>query len=395
MSAAHPAISRWWKRGEPVIRAQGAIAGFPVRVPMVDVNAIGAGGGSIAWLDGAGGLRVGPHSAGSEPGPACYGRGGEEATVTDASVVLGWLDPAYFAGGSVALDPSLARAAIERRIAPTAWPIGGRRGAWHPSRRQRADGRGHPARIDPSWPAIRGISRWLRWVAPGRSMPPRWRRELGIGNVLIPRHPGVLSAAGLLAAPIEHEVTTAFPRPLAGLDFADVRRVLNELDGSCARLMAEESLGEHACVHTVLRRCLVHRPILPPGSAARRRCIRSARRAVSRLSGAARSYLRPCDRTARRDRQPACRCIAPAAATIWMKARIARSTPIRASRRVRSASPVARAPVQAPIYHRAAMPAGFTCTGPAIIEQDDTTTLIEPGWHGTVLDNGNLLLTRG
>ena len=103
--------------GEPVIRAQGSIAGFPVRVPMVDVNAIGAGGGSIAWLDGAGGLRVGPHSAGSEPGPACYGRGGEEATVTDASVVLGWLDPAYFAGGSVTLDPSLARAAIEHRIA--------------------------------------------------------------------------------------------------------------------------------------------------------------------------------------------------------------------------------------------------------------------------------------
>ena len=82
--------------GEPVIRAQGSIAGFPVRVPMVDVNAIGAGGGSIAWLDGAGGLRVGPHSAGSEPGPACYGRGGEEATVTDASVVLGWLDPGLF-----------------------------------------------------------------------------------------------------------------------------------------------------------------------------------------------------------------------------------------------------------------------------------------------------------
>ena len=103
--------------GEPVIRAQGSIAGFPVRVPMVDVNAIGAGGGSIAWLDGAGGLRVGPHSAGSEPGPACYGRGGEEATVTDASVVLGWLDPAYFAGGAVSLDPSLAHAAIERRIA--------------------------------------------------------------------------------------------------------------------------------------------------------------------------------------------------------------------------------------------------------------------------------------
>ena len=103
--------------GEPVIRPEGRIAGYPVRVPMVDVNAIGAGGGSIAWLDGAGGLRVGPHSAGSDPGPACYGRGGMEATVTDASVVLGWLDPAYFAGGTLKLDPALSYAAIETKVA--------------------------------------------------------------------------------------------------------------------------------------------------------------------------------------------------------------------------------------------------------------------------------------
>ena len=88
-------------------------------------------------------------------------------------------------------------------------------------------------------------------------------------------------------------------------------------------------------------------------------------------------------------------CIAPAAATIWTKAPTARSTPIRASRRVAIRVAGARAPVQAAIYHRAAMPAGLTFAGPAIVEQDDTTTLVEPGWRGTVLDNGNLLLTRG
>ena len=79
--------------GKPLVRPEGLIDGYPVRVPMVDVNAIGSGGGSIAWLDSAGGLRVGPHSAGSEPGPACYGRGGKQATVTDASIVLGLLNP--------------------------------------------------------------------------------------------------------------------------------------------------------------------------------------------------------------------------------------------------------------------------------------------------------------
>jgi len=81
---------------------------------MVDVNSIGSGGGSIAWLDAAGGLRVGPQSAGSEPGPACYARGGTEATVTDASIVLGYLDPEYFAGGKVKLKPELAREAVAR-----------------------------------------------------------------------------------------------------------------------------------------------------------------------------------------------------------------------------------------------------------------------------------------
>ncbi len=229
--------------GEPVIRAQGNITGFPVRVPMVDVNAIGAGGGSVAWLDGAGGLRVGPRSAGSEPGPACYGRGGEEPTVTDASVVLGWLDPAYFAGGSVSLDPGLARAAIERCIAQ---PLGlsvedAALGIHRVVNAQMVEGmrlvsirRG----LDP---------RRFTLVALGGAGPihaTSLAAELGIGNVLIPRHPGVLSAAGLLAAPIEHEMAIAFPRPLAGLDIAAVRRVLDGLDRTCAGLMAEESTGE-------------------------------------------------------------------------------------------------------------------------------------------------------
>jgi N-methylhydantoinase A/oxoprolinase/acetone carboxylase beta subunit len=103
--------------GEPLIRPEGVIDGFSVRVPMVDVTAIGSGGGSIAVLDAAGALRVGPESAGSEPGPACYGRGGTAPTVTDASVVLGYLDPDYFAGGSLRLDRERAYAAVEAAIA--------------------------------------------------------------------------------------------------------------------------------------------------------------------------------------------------------------------------------------------------------------------------------------
>jgi N-methylhydantoinase A/oxoprolinase/acetone carboxylase beta subunit len=228
--------------GEPVIRAQGSIAGFPVRVPMVDVNAIGAGGGSIAWLDGAGGLRVGPHSAGSEPGPACYGRGGEEATVTDASVVLGWLDPAYFAGGSVSLDPSRARAVIEQRIAR---PLG-------LSAEDAALGIHRVVNAQ----MVEGI----RLVSIRRGLDPR-RFTLvalgGAGPIHATRLPPNLVSARADPAPSRCAVGRGsarradrarsgdrVPRPLAGLDFADVRRVLGELDDTCARLMAEESIGD-------------------------------------------------------------------------------------------------------------------------------------------------------
>jgi N-methylhydantoinase A len=379
--------------GEPVIRAQGTIAGFPVRVPMVDVNAIGAGGGSIAWLDGAGGLRVGPHSAGSEPGPACYGRGGETATVTDASVVLGWLDPAYFAGGAVSLDPSLARAAIERTIAT---PLGlsvedAALGIHRVVNAQMVEGirlvsirRG----LDP---------RRFTLVALGGAGPihaTALAAELGIGSVLIPRHPGVLSAAGLLAAPIEHEVATAFPRPLAGLAFVDIRRVLDDLDRQCARLMAEESIGDmpvsvqySADVWYIGQSYHLEVPI--------------AVDAPEPLAALYRDFLALHDRIyGHATEQPVAivnlRTVHRAGGSDHLDEGVYRplaADPRKPSRVIRVAG--ARAPVQAAIYHRGAMPAGLTFAGPAIVEQDDTTTLVEPGWRGTVLDNGNLLLTRG
>src|SRR5207302_2494522 len=101
------------REGKALLASEGSIGPYPVRTPMVDVNTIGAGGGSIAWIDAAGGLRVGPRSAGAEPGPACYARGGEAATVTDASLVLGYLDPGRFAGGSMPLDVAAAERALE------------------------------------------------------------------------------------------------------------------------------------------------------------------------------------------------------------------------------------------------------------------------------------------
>ena len=93
------------------------VGGHPVLTPMIDLVTIGAGGGSVAYIDEAGGFNVGPRSAGSEPGPACYGRGGEEPTVTDAQVVLGRLDPDLALGGDLKLDADLARKAVEEKVA--------------------------------------------------------------------------------------------------------------------------------------------------------------------------------------------------------------------------------------------------------------------------------------
>ncbi len=103
--------------GEPRLKSEGEFEGYPVKIPLMDVEGIGAGGGSIAWVDAGGALNVGPQSAGADPGPACYGQGGELPTVTDANLVLGRLNPEYFLGGEMELDVEAARRSIQEHIA--------------------------------------------------------------------------------------------------------------------------------------------------------------------------------------------------------------------------------------------------------------------------------------
>ena len=378
------------ENGEPVIRPQGMIAGYTVRIPMVDVNAIGAGGGSLAWLDAAGGLRVGPESAGSDPGPACYARGGERPTVTDASVVLGWLDPAYFAGGALRLDPARAREAIERVIAR---PLGlgveeAALGIHRVANAQMTEGirlvsirRG----LDP---------RLFALVALGGAGPIHacsLASELAIGTVLIPRHPGVLSAAGLLAAPVEHEVAAAFPRKLDGLDVAELRRALDDLDARCLALMAkeqvkglQESRQYFADMWYVGQSYHIGVPItldVPDPIAALYRAFLALHERIyghATKSPAAIVNLRAVHRAGGATDTPDTE-YAPA-----------EGDPHKGHRDIRVAG--VAGPVSADILARERMKPSMSFTGPAIIEQADTTTLVEPGWTGTVLPNGTLSL---
>jgi len=233
--------------GRPTLRSEGEIEGYPVRVNMVDVNAIGAGGGSLVWLDAARGLRVGPGSAGAEPGPACYGRGGDRATVTDASIVLGYLNPEYFAGGSINIDPQRAYDVIEKTIAE---PLGfsverAAQGIHRVVNAQMAEG-------------VRAVSlnrgfdpRRFSLVALGGAGPVHATAladELGITKIIVPRHPGVLSAIGLLMAPIEHEAIVALQQALAVLSPSVITSALQKLDNRCRDLMVAEGVSTSGTV---------------------------------------------------------------------------------------------------------------------------------------------------
>jgi len=180
------------------------IAGYPILVPMIDVHTVGAGGGSIAYVDAGGAFRVGPRSAGAEPGPACYGRGGEEATVTDANVVLGRLRPEYFLGGGMKIDPGLATQAIERLSAQLEIGIPETAAGvitlvnhnMANAIRSRTIQKGH----DP---------RGFTLVAFGGAGPlhaAEVARSLGIPQVLVPVFPGLTSAIGLLSTDLKYDL---------------------------------------------------------------------------------------------------------------------------------------------------------------------------------------------
>ena len=149
-------------------------SGLPIKAPVIDMIEIGAGGGSIAAIDEVGLLRVGPHSAGADPGPACYGRGGTEPTVTDANLLLGYYDPGFFLGGRMALDRDAAERALAARRRP-ARPVGGRDRLGHPSRRDREHGRrgAHPHRREGQGPAR--ATPWSASAAPARRTRPASR----------------------------------------------------------------------------------------------------------------------------------------------------------------------------------------------------------------------------
>jgi N-methylhydantoinase A len=237
------------QNGEPSI-AQGyyiggLASGHPVMLPVVDIIEVGTGGGSIAWIDEVGALKVGPRSAGGHPGPVCYGQGGTAPTVTDANVILGRLSPSRFLGGEMPLDVEGAREAIRTTIAE---PL-------DLSIEAAALGIIKIAVAEMSL-AVRGVSvergydpRDFAMVGFGGAGPlhsAQIARELHVPTLIIPRVPGHFSALGMLMSDLRHDYVRTYYKSLADSDFDDIRRIFSGMVAEARELLLNEGTAADA-----------------------------------------------------------------------------------------------------------------------------------------------------
>lgn len=227
--------------GKESVVLQTDLEGFPIRAPMVDIHSIGAGGGSIAWTE-SGALRVGPRSAGAEPGPACYGKGGTEATVTDANVVLGRIDPDTFLGGRMTLDEAASR----KVVADFAKKL-------NLSPEKMAEGiidviNSKMANAIRTMTISKGIDpREFSLIAYGGAGPMHAMliaEELEIGKVIVPNVAGQFSAWGMLNADIRHDMSQQFNSRLDQLDWEAVQSAFAGMQKELQDLLASEGVAD-------------------------------------------------------------------------------------------------------------------------------------------------------
>ncbi|HML13299.1 MAG TPA: hydantoinase/oxoprolinase family protein [Xanthobacteraceae bacterium] len=367
--------------------------GLTVRTPMIEITTIGAGGGSIAFVDGGGILQVGPHSAGAEPGPACYGLGNDRPTVTDANVLTGRIDAARPIGGKIArLDADAARHAIATHVGK---PLGLDEMAAAEAIIRVANSRmagairlvsierGHDPRAFVAMPFGGG----------GALHAGALIKEVGLAKALIPRHPGVTSALGCVIADVRHDFVTTVNRLLDEVDVAalggEVRRLTREgaalVEGAKVQLSGCDTLVELDMSYVGQTHTVAVTLAGPLDAAAIRAAFEARYRAAygRLLEGIAMRVLNL--RVAVIGRRPKLDLIglAPKPGGSVQAAQ-------RGTRRVYVDGRYA----ETPVYARLDLPAGAVVPGPAILEQPDTTILIDAGLAGSVDRFGNVILER-
>ena len=374
--------------GEPAISAEKDIAyGIPVRVPMVDVHTIGAGGGSIARVTSAGLLAVGPHSAGSVPGPVGYGRGGTEPTITDANLLLGRLDAARVPGGKAA-DLAAVSAALARlgeRLGLDAEGTAGGDPARGECRHGGCDAAGERgARAGPARPGVFPV--WRRGTAAcggsGEGTRGRHRARASL-------FPGLTSALGCLLADLRHDFVQTLNRPVDAVTGAEIGAVLATQEESGRALLVREGAGRVELQHTadLLFRGQTHMMNVPiPSGGADPAALREAfiarfhARFGIALPGMQVMLLNLRSSAFGRRRPLDLHVFAPAPGSL---------APPRTHRRVW----FAEGWHETPIYDREGLPPGAELRGPAVVEQTDTTILLHPSSRASVDSLGNLLVT--
>ena len=418
------------RAGEPEITAGGSLGGYPLSIPMIGLNYIGAGGGSIAWLDPGGILRVGPRSAGAVPGPVCYGRGGNQPTVTDANLVLGRLNPDNFLGGAIALDLAAARGSIAelgRTMGLDPLPV--------------ALGIVRVANAN-MIKAIRVISvdkghdlRDFSLIAFGGAGPlhaGRLALELNIPRVIVPPQPGVLSALGLLVADAKTDYVETVLRAAGQVDPGELEAGFVRLERQAREWLTEQGIGAagqstvrafdmryrgqghevtvpvngqrlgsdalHGAVadfHRLHQRLYTHAAPEEPTEIVNLRVLGVGEIVKPRLPVEAAQSLRDIE-----DHAKECAGIGrwsafpdQAAALDEAAERALTRLPGRTTRDLlfEGKEKFERCTV----FRRADLRCGMRLPGPAVVEQDDTTTIIYPGQGGAVDRFGNLVITPG
>ncbi len=374
---------------------EGRGGGYPIRTPVIDLVEVGAGGGSEAWIDEGGALRVGPRSAGAVPGPACYGRGGTAPTVTDANLVLGRLDPAFFLGGELALDAEAARRAVADRCA-------------------------RPLGLDPV-KAAAGIVEIanahmigaVRLVSVQRGYDPRQfalvafggagplhanalARELGIPVVLVPPSPGIATAVGMLMTDVKHEFVATRRHALAGLAPADLDAFFTEFAREGPTVLAREGVApadrRMARVVDLRYHGQSHELSVPlPAGPLTPADVERARDAFHAAHERAYGYAA---------REDTVELVNVRLTAIGVSPKPRRPALPKATDDLASATKGHR-PVwfaeadgfaRCAVLDRARLACGHVVAGPAAIEEMDATTLVHPGWRADVDEHGNLLL---
>ena len=388
------------QHGQPLLVRDRLVEGYPVLAPFIDIYSIGAGGGTLGWADASSMLRVGPQSAGADPGPACYSRGGEQPTITDAYVVLGMVDPARFLGGKMPLRADLAEAAVAQLAARVGMDVP-------------TCAAGMITILDHAMTAA------LRVVSVERGHDPRdfalmafggagalhlgaLARELGIPRGLVPRYPSLFSAWGILAADLRHAYTQTVNRATDEVTSDQLGAMIAALtqqgtaqlaaDGVAATEMAfavsldMRYAGQEHAVNVAAPPAMLTPPFHREALA---ELVASFHAAHER----AYTYALPGEpvvitnvRVDAIGRQPT------PTPQRWTQGGTAADALIHRRPVLLS---LADGYVETPVYDRERLAAGETVVGPCIIEEPTSTTVVHPGQSVTVDDYGNLVLRAG